>query len=66
LDPNDKTNLKDLELVDQVMNQERVVVRHSEKNDFATAVNYLTQILAECPASERHSILKLQYLLKSA
>jgi hypothetical protein len=41
--------------------QERVVVRHVEKNDYETAINYLDQILFECVASQEHVIKKIEY-----
>ena len=66
MDPNDSTNKKDLEAYEQVINWEKVVVRHVEKNDYPTAVEYLNQILGECPASEKHSIQKIECLLKSS
>jgi|LauGreDrversion4_2_1035121.scaffolds.fasta_scaffold211945_2 hypothetical protein len=38
------------------MTQEKVVIRHIEKADYETALNYVEQILAECSASEKHTI----------
>ena len=51
LDANDQTNKADKEKVEEVMNFERVVKRSIEKNDYETAVQYLDNIIAECPAS---------------
>jgi hypothetical protein len=56
IDPNDPNNAKDGKLLEQVLNQERVVARHVEKQDFETSAQYLDQILAECPASESHAL----------
>ena len=50
--------------MDQVYNQDRVVVRSIDKNDNATAVEYINKILFESYASETHVIQKLQCLLK--
>jgi len=38
------------------MTQEKVVIRHVEKADYETALNYVDQILAECVASEKHTL----------
>ena len=46
--------------------QERVVVRHLETKDYDTALNYLDQLLAECVASERHTLQKLEVQLRLA
>lgn len=65
-DPNDKTNQNDMKIYDNVVNQERVVQRSIENKEFDTAVTYLTQILQECIASEKHSLLKIECLLKGS
>ena len=57
----DATNATDAKLLEQVVMQERVVVRHVEKNDYETAINYLDQILFECVASQEHVIKKIEY-----
>jgi len=51
---------------ENVVTQERVVQRSIENKDFESAVNYITQILQECVASEKHSLLKLELLLKGS
>ena len=37
IDPNDPNNTKDAKLLEQVVNQERVVARHIEKQDYETS-----------------------------
>ena len=66
LEPTDATNATDAKLLEQVVMQERVVVRHVEKNDYETAINYLDQILFECVASQEHVIKKIEYQLRSS
>ena len=48
-EPLDTTNKKDMEMLENINNLERVVQRQLEKNDYSSAVEYLTQILCECP-----------------
>jgi tetratricopeptide (TPR) repeat protein len=66
LDAQDANILKDVKTLEQVQNQERVVARHLDKGDYDTALNYIDQILAECPLSEGHTYQKLEYLLRSS
>lgn len=40
--------------------------RSVEKGEWDTAVNYTSQILEKCAASEKHCIQKLQFLLKGS
>ena len=40
--------------------------RSIDNNDFQSAANYVTQILAECIASERHLGMKFELLLRSS
>lgn len=66
LDPSDATNANDAKLLENVTTQERVVVRSVEKPDYETALQYIDQILGECPGSERHALQKLEFLARSA
>lgn len=66
LDANDKTNSSDQKLLDDMLTKERVVTRSIENNDLTAAINYTNQILAECPASERHCDMKFQLLMKNS
>jgi hypothetical protein len=52
--------------LENVTTQERVVVRSVEKPDYETALQYIDQILGECPGSVRHALQKLEYLARSA
>ena len=40
--------------------------RSIDNNDFQAAINYVTQVLAECVASERHVGMKFELLLKNS
>ena len=66
LDPSDATNKTDANALENVLTQERVVVRHVEKSDYETALTYIEQILAECPGSERHTLKKLEFMARTA
>ena len=66
IDAQDQSIQKDAKTLENVMNQERVVVRHVEKADYDTAVSYLDQILTECVQSEPHAFQKLEYLLRAS
>jgi hypothetical protein len=50
--------------VEEVINFERVVKRSLEKNDFETAIKYLDNIIAECPYSLEHHLLKIEYMVR--
>ena len=41
LDAQDANIAKDIKILEQLQNQERVVARHIEKADFETALNYI-------------------------
>ncbi len=64
LDPADTTNKTDLAKVEEVTNFERVVKRSAEKGDYETAVKYLDNVIAECPHSLEHPLLKVEYLVR--
>jgi hypothetical protein len=56
LDPKDASNKADKEKVEEVMNFERVVIRSIEKKEYDTVIQYLDNIIAECPASLDHHL----------
>lgn len=66
LDPADESNKNDLKAIDNVITQERVVIRHLEKNDYETALTYVDQVLNSCPGSERHTLQKIEYQVRTA
>lgn len=66
LEPLDLTSKKDMELLENIANLERVVQRQVENNDFASAAEYTSQILGECPESVHHASLKIEYMLKAS
>ena len=41
MDPSDASNANDAKTLDNVVMQERVVIRHIDKSDYETALNYL-------------------------
>ena len=43
-----------------------MVQRSIENKEFDTAVTYVSQILQECVASEKHSLSKIELLLKAS
>jgi hypothetical protein len=41
LEPTDATHANDAKVLENVVNWERVVVRHLEKSDYDTSLNYI-------------------------